>query len=186
MAYNPRIHHRRSIRLRGYDYRRPGFYFFTTCIKHMRCILGEVVDGEMHCNPLGEQVWEIWRGLPDHYAHVRLDSFVVMPNHAHGIVELLDIPMPPGKRRHPFSEVVRSFKSFSASRINEQLMTPGQNRWHRNYWNTSSGIRKHWIGSADTLKIIRAAGRRIDFRNDAQGRLRRNRLRERRPEGAPA
>lgn len=134
MAYNPRIHHRRSIRLKGYDYRKPGGYFFTTCILDRRCILGEVVDAEMRCNALGDGVWEIWRGLPLHYPHVQLDSFVVMPNHAHGIIVLTDAPMPPGKKRHPFTEVMRSFKSFSSRAINVVLGTPGVSHWQPNYF----------------------------------------------------
>lgn len=148
MTYDPRIHHRRSIRLKGYDYSRPGYYFFTTCILDRRCILGDVADAEMRCNELGDAVWAIWRELPLHYPHVCLDAFVVMPNHVHGIIQLVGIPMPPGKRRHAFPEIVRSFKSFASRDINRLLGTPGDNHWQRDYW-------EHVVRTQGELERIR-------------------------------
>lgn len=81
-------HGRRSIRLKGYDYSRPGAYYVTICTYRQACALGRVVDGEMVFNDAGRIVQECWDDLPNHYSHVRLDAFVIMPNHVHGIIVL--------------------------------------------------------------------------------------------------
>jgi len=66
MAYDPERHHRRSIRLKGYDYSRSGAYFITICTQDRRCLFGEVVDGNMRLNELGEMVRRCWLAIPDH------------------------------------------------------------------------------------------------------------------------
>ena len=86
MKYDPLKHHRRSIRLKGYDYARAGAYFVTLVTHGRECILGEIVDGEMRVNLLGEIAAYYWQELPRHFARVTLDAFVVMPNHTHGII----------------------------------------------------------------------------------------------------
>jgi REP element-mobilizing transposase RayT len=91
MTYDPRKHHRRSIRLKGYDYSLAGAYFVTVCVHRGRCLLGEIRDGEMHLNGLGEIAAAAWDDLPNHYPHVVLGAFVVMPNHVHGVVVLDDV-----------------------------------------------------------------------------------------------
>lgn len=80
------IHHRRSIRLQGYDYAQAGAYFVTICAQNRECLFGEVVDGAMILNDAGRMVEAIWEGLPDHFPFVELDQFDVMPNHVHGII----------------------------------------------------------------------------------------------------
>ena len=80
--------HRRSIRLRGYDYTQAGVYFITVCVKHRACLFGDVVGGVMRLNEAGQRVQSVWDDLPLHYPHLILDAFVVMPNHVHGIVVL--------------------------------------------------------------------------------------------------
>ncbi|ORJ59296.1 transposase [Geothermobacter hydrogeniphilus] len=149
MNYNPDIHHRRSIRLRGYDYSRPGAYFVTICAQNRECLFGDVVDGVMVLNDFGRVVKDCWHGLPTHYCHVALDESVIMPNHFHGIIILMPIdPIPVGAglkpartesartdiKRHGLSEIVRGFKTFSARYINEIRNAPGVKLWQRNYW----------------------------------------------------
>ncbi|MEK7442621.1 MAG: transposase, partial [Chloroflexota bacterium] len=90
MKFDPLRHHRHSIRLKGYDYSRAGAYFVTMCAWHREMIFGEVVEGEMRLSEAGQMVCDVWEGLPTHYAHVELDAFVVMPNHVHGIIVLVD------------------------------------------------------------------------------------------------
>jgi len=84
------IHHRRSIRLQGYDYAQAGAYFVTICTHHRECLLGQVVDGHTVLNQYGEIVVACWNDLSNHYLSVELDAFVVMPNHVHGIILLAD------------------------------------------------------------------------------------------------
>lgn len=61
MVYNPEKHHRRSIRLRGYDYARPGAYFVTVCVRERECVLGHVANGEMALSDLGQITAESWQ-----------------------------------------------------------------------------------------------------------------------------
>lgn len=86
MSYNPDIHHRRSVRLRDYDYRSAGTYFLTICAFQRECLFGEVVDGEMQVNQFGEIVREEWQKTDIVRENVILDEFVIMPNHIHGIL----------------------------------------------------------------------------------------------------
>ena len=86
MKYNPDIHHRRSIRLRGYDYSQKGLYFVTICTQDRLCLFGDIENGEMNLNDAGKMVRTIWDQIPAHYCGVEIDQFVVMPNHIHGIV----------------------------------------------------------------------------------------------------
>jgi len=86
MTYDPDRHHRRSIRLRNYDYSSAGAYFVTILVKDRECLLGEIVHGEMRLSEIGEVVRDIWESLPERYPGVELDESVIMPNHKHGII----------------------------------------------------------------------------------------------------
>jgi REP element-mobilizing transposase RayT len=168
MPTSPDRHHRRSIRLAGYDYSRPGAYFVTICTEDRECLFGEIIAGEMRLNDAGAIALAVWNDLPMHYAHVQLERFVIMPNHVHGIIILTDDvavvgaglkPAPTqsvptdaattGVRRHGLPEIVRAFKTFSARRINELRGTPGVPVWQRNYY-------EHVVRTAESLERIRA------------------------------
>ncbi|QUV79879.1 transposase [Chloracidobacterium thermophilum] len=88
MPYDPARHHRRSIRLQGYDYARPGAYFVTIVTQGRACLFGEVVAGEMRMNDAGRMVHHVWDELALFYEGVQTDAFIVMPNHVHGIIIL--------------------------------------------------------------------------------------------------
>ena len=90
MIYDPEKHRRRSIRLPGYDYSLPGAYFVTACIRNREPLLGKITNRVMEMNPFGQVVRETWDQLPNHYGHIRLDCFAVMPNHVHGIIFVVD------------------------------------------------------------------------------------------------
>jgi putative transposase len=93
-------HNRRSIRLRGYDYSRPGYYFVTICIQDRnQKLFGNVVDGKMALNQIGEAVQFYWNGLTDHFNNIRLDEFVIMPNHFHGIIVICNTVAGAGSSR---------------------------------------------------------------------------------------
>ena len=89
MPYNPDIHHRRSIRLREYDYSSGGAYFVTICTHQRECLFGVVVDGEMRLNVAGKTVREEWLKTATVRREIILDEFVIMPNHVHGIIFLM-------------------------------------------------------------------------------------------------
>lgn len=95
--YNPAIHHHRSIRLQGYDYSQVGAYFITVCTQNRECLFGTVGAGSkpaqstapMALNEYGEIVKYTWEDLINHVSGIVLDAFVVMPNHAHGIIVIV-------------------------------------------------------------------------------------------------
>ncbi|MDR0680922.1 MAG: hypothetical protein LBG15_03585 [Dysgonamonadaceae bacterium] len=130
MNYNSEIHHRCSIRLKGYDYSREGLYFITVCTQNSECLFGEIIDGEMILNDYGKIVELVWNELPQHYSNVQLDVFVVMPNHIHGIIAIVDAdvaradigvglkPAPTmATTNHALPEIVRALKTFSSRKI---------------------------------------------------------------------
>ena len=90
MKYKPKKHHRKSVRLKGYDYTLPGAYFITICVHNRECLLGEIKNGKAILNTFLRIVEYRWNNIPKHFKHARLDKFVVMPNHIHGILILLD------------------------------------------------------------------------------------------------
>lgn len=90
MKYDPDIHHRRSIRLREYDYSATGAYFVTICTQGRECRFGVVADGTMHLNDAGSMVSEWWLKLPGKFPCVVLDECTIMPNHFHGIIVIND------------------------------------------------------------------------------------------------
>lgn len=84
--------HRRSPRLRGYDYSREGAYFVTICTYNRASMFGEIVDEQMQLNALGQIVEACWQAIPDHFQDVQADAGVVMPNHVHGVIILVGAP----------------------------------------------------------------------------------------------
>lgn len=88
MPYNPNIHHRRSIRLKGYDYSQAGLYFVTICCHNRMHLFGNVVNGGMELNDAGKIADACWMEIPNHFPNAVLHEYIVMPNHVHGIVEL--------------------------------------------------------------------------------------------------
>jgi putative transposase len=86
MTYNPDIHHRHSIRLREYYYSATGAYFVTICVQGRECLFGSVADGEMRMNDSGRMVESWLCESTNKFPSVEIDTFVVMPNHFHGII----------------------------------------------------------------------------------------------------
>lgn len=138
--YDPQRHHRRSIRLNGYDYSRAGAYFVTVCTKGRACLFGDIVHGLMVLNEAGRVVDECWKDIPSHFPQVELDEFVVMPNHIHGIVRIMDAvgakhlsPLPsrrPGTS-HTLGSVIRGFKIGVTKWM--RANTDVHDVWQRNY-----------------------------------------------------
>jgi REP element-mobilizing transposase RayT len=88
MKYDPSIHHRRSIRLKSYDYSQAGMYFVTICTQNHDCFFGHIIDFKMRLNDAGMMIQSVWDDLPNRFANLELDAVVVMPNHIHGIFVL--------------------------------------------------------------------------------------------------
>lgn len=155
--YDPEKH-RRSIRVKGYDYSTPGLCFITICTQNHKCIFGKVSkEGEMRLNRLGRIAEKCWYGLQDHFPNVQLDEFEVTPNHIHGILFITGkgtaCRAPTTERfGKPISKalptIVRSFKSAATKHINDFHDTAGAKVWQRNYY-------EHIIRNEKKLKSIR-------------------------------
>jgi putative transposase len=90
MKYNSQIHHRRSIRLKGYDYSQAGAYFITICCEERKYRFGNIVNREMILNEYGVIAYNEWVKLSERFSNFELDVFQIMPNHMHGIIVLND------------------------------------------------------------------------------------------------
>ena len=82
------FYHRRSIRLKGYDYSQAGSYFITICTYYRECLFGTISNNEMQLNNCGKIVETSWLNIPNYFSNVVLDKFIVMPNHLHGILSI--------------------------------------------------------------------------------------------------
>lgn len=97
MPYNPKIHNRRSVRLKGYDYSRAGAYFITICCNNRICRFGNIIVGDglapaqMMLNEYGIIAYNEWIKLSQRFANFELDVFQIMPNHMHGIIVLTNV-----------------------------------------------------------------------------------------------
>jgi putative transposase len=153
--FEPKIHHRRSIRLPGYDYSRAGGYYVTIVAWQRECLFGEVVDGEMVLNDFGQIAAKTWQWLQTQYPYVELGTSIVMPNHFHGIIILHDddrrddsrIVPTDGPKRKPLGRLIGAFKTVSTKNINLLRHTEGQVVWQRNYY-------EHIIRSEKEMKTI--------------------------------
>jgi putative transposase len=132
MKYDPNKHHRRSIRLKGYDYSQPGAYFVTICINGGLPTLGKICNSQMYASKPGQMVQNAWDELPLHYPGVAVDAFVLMPDHIHGIIFLT------ADNTMILGDVVHRFKSLTTAKYRHGVMelgwTPFPKRfWQRNY-----------------------------------------------------
>ena len=109
--------HRRSIRLKGYDYSSPGKYFITLKTKGNRRLFGKIKDGEMILSESGRLVDYVWNELPVHNPHISLDAYVIMPDHFHGIIIINPVSDSASNPKHrELSEIIRQLKSYSAKK----------------------------------------------------------------------
>ena len=141
-----KLHHRRSIRLADYDYSAEGGYFITIVTQGRVSLFGEVINSEMQLNDYGKIVYEEWFRSTNirHEIELDMNEFVVMPNHIHGIVYIIDDqgrgdrPVAPTKPIGPppksIGAFVAGYKSAVTIRINNLRNTPGVAVWQRNYY----------------------------------------------------
>lgn len=129
---------RKRLRLQEYDYGQVGGYFITICTKGRVRLFWDVDRAGLEPAPTnvwGDVVAQTWLDIPNHTTGVRVDKFVVMPNHFHGIVILEQRPVGAGSKpaRTSATEVVRQLKTFSARKINQMRGTPGAPLWQRSF-----------------------------------------------------
>lgn len=161
MKYDPEKHHRRSIRLREYDYTAPGWYFITICAADRECLFGNIHNGRMILNEFGKIVKSEWIKTPEIRSNVELDEFIVMPNHFHNILIINyrvnrsidnaggddrrgvlqyaptvppDVTPQLKSPSQTVGAIIRGFKSAVTKQINHIRQTPGVPVWQRNYY----------------------------------------------------
>ena len=152
-------HHRKSIRMLAYDYAQPGAYFVTLCTHNRESLFGDIVDDVMCLNTCGQIVQACWQAIPQHISFARLDVFVVMPNHFHAIVRIVEKVscqgeaspicqgniksrsdasplhrMPHGTTSGSLSAIVQNFKSVTARKINCIKQESATGVWQRSYY----------------------------------------------------
>jgi len=164
---------RKHLRLKGHDYSQAGAYFLTIGTHRMKCLFGQIVDGEMNLNDTGCAVERAWFSIPRHFPRAVLDEFVVMPNHVHGIIILMPdrhdsmprelhqseahISRMPGStngvsqcgpKRGSIASIVGAFKSAASRCIHEIGSIRHGAIWHRNYY-------EHVVRNEESLARIR-------------------------------
>jgi len=151
--FGPKIHHRRSIRLKGYDYSQAGEYFVTIVTWQRECMFGDVVNGNVALNEFGRIVEKWWNQIPAHFPSVDTLTFVIMPNHIHGIIIINDdgrgavsapenetqnqgeMTSPLRVRKPTLGQVVAYFKYQSTKDMNAMDNTGTITKfWQRNYY----------------------------------------------------
>lgn len=141
--FNPTIHHRRSVRLKGYDYSQSGAYFITICCRDMICFFGEIKDDEMILNECGKIAYDEWAKLSVRYSNFELDVFQIMPNHLHGIIVLNDEVDQPQEAKQiqgiapTVGDIVGAYKSLVFNGCLEIYKCRNEimgKLWQRNYY----------------------------------------------------
>ena len=159
MKYDPDIHHRRSIRLKGYGYSQAGAYFVTICAQNRECLFGEILDGEMALNDAERMVEKWYRELENKFADIVCDQCAIMPNHIHFVIQTgvgADLRVCPDTGEHigsPLHTVIQWFKTMTT---NEYIRGVKQNGWstfpgklwQRNYY-------EHIVRDENELNRIR-------------------------------
>ena len=110
----------------------------TICTHNKQCLFGAVDNGTMNLNQFGEIVQKCWNDLQKHYGEMNNNIFTVMPNHIHGIIIIHEDnrrsgSKPDPTKKHPLSEIVRAFKTYSSRNINELRHTKGTVIWQHSY-----------------------------------------------------
>ena len=148
---------RKRPRLAGYDYSQPGGYFVTVVVEDRKCVSGTVTSGGIELSSWGEIASKQWLWIAEQYPYVAPDEFVVMPNHVHGIITIIDLPVdkrparadvgaarerpipdsaldaaPFRRKLKPLSELIGAFKTRSAKRIHDAGMKSFQ--WQRSFY----------------------------------------------------
>ena len=148
MNAGSQIHRRKSMRLKGFDYASAGAYFVTICTQDKKCLFGKIVDEKVNQSPIGRIAESCWQEIPQHFGHVNLDYYVVMPNHFHGILFFADHNDGRGVQlnapteanfyskispnRKTLSVVIRTFKAAVTRQC--RLNGHGHFKWQRGFY----------------------------------------------------
>ena len=170
MKYNPDIHHRKSIRLKNYDYSSEGLYFITICTQNKEYLFGEIVDGKMILNSAGLIVEKIYKELSIYFKNINFEEYVIMPNHFHCIIKIVDMVGVPlvgtqmsGNNRATtrvaptIGDIIGAFKSLTTVEYikmvkNNQLPSFDKQVWQRNYYENIIRNEKAYLKVMEYIK----------------------------------
>ena len=193
-THSGRLNRRRSIRVGGFDYASPGAYFVTIATQQRKCLFGDVHNGEVIRSPAGNMINDAWLELQVQFPAIDVDSFVVMPNHLHGILHISEQSDPVGaplvgarsatQRRVTVGNVVGAYKSLTtvkyAERVKNSNWDPFSGRlWQRNYY-------EHILRDEESLDRIRdyIIGNPLMWESDRENPAAKA-VSEGRPQGSP-
>jgi len=163
MRVNTDLRGRRSIRLKGWDYASPGWYFVTICVQNRECMFGHIANNKIFLTDAGRMIEKIWLNIHEKYLGIALDEFVIMPNHIHGIVGLyvgagpcacpsasMDAinhqgrgrasarrtayGSPRTENRLSLPDLIRQFKTMTAKRYSEGVIQCNWPEFHKRLW----------------------------------------------------
>jgi len=143
--YDPEKHHRRSIRLKGYDYSSQGAYYVTIMAQGREHFFGKIINKEMILNDAGQMIHKWWNELPNKFSNVVLGASVVMPNHFHCIIIIVGADLrvrPMDLRTRPNAPLLQIIQWFKTMTTNEYIRGVKQfnwkpfngKLWQRNYY----------------------------------------------------
>jgi REP element-mobilizing transposase RayT len=136
--------------LPGFDYSTSGAYFITICTQNRESRFGEIIEGEMHLNPAGRMVEKCWLAMQERFEMLHIDEYIVMPNHFHAALFILDIP---AAVKAKLFHIVGAFKSITSVEyihgVNGLGWPPFDRQlWQRNFYD-------HIIRNQRSLDAIR-------------------------------
>jgi REP element-mobilizing transposase RayT len=157
------MQHRKPNRLKNYDYSQNGMYFITICTKDKKCFFGEIINDKMILNDFGKIIQNVWLELPNHNDNISIDEFVIMPNHIHGIIEIVGTPLvgvqdidttKTGTRPvTTISELIGTFKSLTTNQYIYHIKNNGWKPFNKYIWQRS--FYDHIIRKEESLNKIR-------------------------------
>lgn len=144
------VHKRKPNRLLGYNYNLEGYYFITICTQHRIKYFGSIKNNEMILNKYGRIAEKFWQKIPNHYKNVAIDEFIIMPNHIHGIIQIVGAEQcsapticsgaehcsaPTGRNKNYglLSKMVKSFKEMVVKQIHQKF-NDYKFQWQRSFY----------------------------------------------------
>jgi REP element-mobilizing transposase RayT len=157
MNFDPQKHHRRSIRLKHYDYSQGGAYYVTVNVQNRERLFGEIVNFQMILNQAGRMVDEQWNALLARFPNMEFDVYQIMPNHFHGIIVLLESTAPLldtwQAKKCTVGDIVGAFKSITTNEYIKGVETRNWPQFHKRLWQRN--YYEHIVRDETDLKRIR-------------------------------
>ena len=174
---------RRSVRLPEFDSSKIGMYFVTICSAERKCIFSEIRGNSPILSPVGDAVKTFWAQIPQHFPNVKMDAYVVMPNHLHGILTIEsksphaahgggDAPRVEsfGKpTQGSVPTIVRSFKAAVSNHVRESRLAAGEPIWQRGYFEHVLRNTQEFVEA--TNYILQNPVRWVDDEENLNGKL---------------